>query len=246
MRAGSDLRLLRAAVFAAACAALAAAGHVTTSGPRIDPWALAAGWAAVFAIAAPLAGRERRSTPALAAILAAGQLTLHCLYCLGQHATTTTGATTGATASAGHGEGLLTTAARLLCNDHTQSLTTAQAEHLITAAGLDPAAASASAAAAETASRAMRDTGGISGVGSALAEAVASLASAPMLLGHLLAAAAAGWLLRHGEAALWRLVRLSTPRTASLTTRCLPRLRRALRLALGLAAGLHGGASGGK
>ncbi len=62
-----------------------------------------------------------------------------------------------------------------------------------------------------------------------------------MLLAHLLAALAAGWLLRRGEAALWRLVRLSAPaaREASAAAEALVgALRGALALVRALCAGL--------
>ncbi len=231
MTAGAGLRLLRAAVFAAACATLAAAGHLTTGGPGIALWALALGWIAVFVVAVPLAGRERRSAPALAAVLAVAQLALHCLYCLGQHAGThaTAAGGSGSSGTAGHGHhsAALELANRLLCNDHAAGLTEAEATRIVTAAGLDPTGP------AGTAAPAMPHPGG-----AGLADAVASLASWPMLLGHLLAALVAGWLLRRGEAALWRLVRLSvrwsTEALAALATLPLPGyLRRLLRALFG-------------
>ncbi|ONK12726.1 hypothetical protein [Streptomyces sp. MP131-18] len=189
MRAGADLRVLRAAVFAAACATLAAAGHVWATGPVPPPAALAAGWAAAFALALPLAGRERRSVPAIAATLAAAQLALHALYCLGRHAPAAGGAEHGG----GAGDAMAL-AARLLCNDHALALTEERAARIVDEAGLAPHPGAAPGAADAAAG---------------LGEAFASLASAPMLLGHLLAALAAAWLLRRGEAALWRLIRLS-------------------------------------
>ncbi|MEO3751796.1 hypothetical protein [Streptomyces sp. B6B3] len=234
MTAGAGLRLLRAAVFAAACATLAAAGHLTTGGPGIALWALALGWFAVFAVAAPLAGRERRSAPALAAVLAVGQLALHLLYCLGQHSSGHDTATVGgamAGGPAGHGQHgtVLELASRLLCNDHAAGLTEAEATRVVAAAGLDPTGGPGGGAG--TAGAAAHPAGG------GLADAVASLASWPMLLGHLLAALAAGWLLRRGEAALWRLVRLSArwsveARVALATLPFLPYLRRLLRALL--------------
>jgi hypothetical protein len=56
---------------------------------------------------------------------------------------------------------------------------------------------------------------------------VLPLCSLPMLLGHLLAAVAAGWLLRRGEAALWRVVRLSVRGAAGLAALSPAVLRRA-------------------
>ncbi|MDT0342057.1 hypothetical protein [Streptomyces litchfieldiae] len=210
MRAGADLRLLRAAVFAAACAALAATGHLAATGSgsgTLPPATLAAGWAVAFAAAVPLAGRERRSAPAIAAALAAGQLALHVLFCLGQHRP-------GPAGSGQHGTDPIALARRLLCNDHGLTLTEGSALRIIDAAGLHHPGPGTTPHAAEA---------------PCLGDAFASLASAPMLLGHLLAALATGWLLRRGEAALWRLIRLSARLTADLLP-CLPALRRALRL----------------
>jgi hypothetical protein len=222
MRAGLDLRLLRAAVFAAVCATLAAAGHLAAAGPGIALWALAIGWAAVFAVTAPLAGRERRSTPAIAAALAAGQLALHLLYCLGQHATTTS-ATAATTRSDGN---VLAMAVKLLCGEHAARLSGAEAQRIVTASGIDPTAPATHATHAGPGGHAASGT-------DCLGDAVASLASAPMLLGHLLAAIAAAWLLRRGETALWRAVRLSARWSAealSFLQTFLRSLLRALRL----------------
>ncbi|WP_059010209.1 hypothetical protein [Streptomyces specialis] len=202
------MRLLRAAVFAAACATLAAAGHLSATGLAVPLWIMAAGWAAAFTVALPLAGRERRSAPALAAVLGVAQLALHVLYHLGQHGTL---GVLGSTGAANGGTGAAGLAARLLCSDGTANLSEAQAIGMLRAAGLDPHAGHGHTNAAAA-------TGNVGCLG----DAIASLASWPMLFGHLLAAIAAGWLLRRGEAALWRLVRLSTH---------LPPLRRALRLA---------------
>jgi len=63
-----------------------------------------------------------------------------------------------------------------------------------------------------------------------------SLCSLPMLLGHLLAAVVAGWLLRRGEAALWRLIRLSVRGAAGLAALSPALLRRARALLSALAA----------
>ncbi|MFD7508801.1 hypothetical protein ACFV5N_05550 [Streptomyces sp. NPDC059853] len=180
MCAGADLRLLRAAVFAAACTALAAAGHLGAGGPPLPAWTLLAAWAAVCAVCLPLAGRERPSLPALTAALAAGQLALHHLFSLGQF---------GLPAHGGDGSGgALALAARLLCNDYALTLTEAEAAAIAHNAGLAPAAPAADAA----------------------AQAAQAAPSGPLMLaGHLLAALAAGALLRRGDAALWQLVRLA-------------------------------------
>lgn len=70
-------------------------------------------------------------------------------------------------------------------------------------------------------------TAGPNGGGVRCLAFVLPLCSLPMLLGHLLAAVAAGWLLRRGEAALWRLVRLSVRGAAGLAALSPAVLRRA-------------------
>lgn len=87
-RSGADLRILRAAVFTAVCVVLAAVGHGLASRAPVPPWTLGAGFLAVFALALPLAGRER-SLPGIAALLAVGQAALHTLFGLGGHGTGT-------------------------------------------------------------------------------------------------------------------------------------------------------------
>jgi hypothetical protein len=57
-----------------------------------------------------------------------------------------------------------------------------------------------------------------------------------MLLGHLLAATAAGWLLRRGEVALWLLIRLSRRGVAGLVALTGTALRWACALLAALAA----------
>ncbi|MER5794925.1 hypothetical protein [Streptomyces sp. NPDC001980] len=59
MSASPAVRSLRAAVFAAVCVLLAAAGHGLAMGDMPPLWADAAGFAAVFALGRALAGRER-------------------------------------------------------------------------------------------------------------------------------------------------------------------------------------------
>ena len=66
-------------MFAAVCVVLSAGGHVLASCAAVPLWTLGVGFLAVFAVAAPLAGRER-SLPGIAAALAAGQLGLHALF----------------------------------------------------------------------------------------------------------------------------------------------------------------------
>ncbi|MEU1624096.1 hypothetical protein ABZ746_01845 [Streptomyces sp. NPDC020096] len=190
VRAGADLRLLRAAVFAAVCVTLSAAGHAMASGGGIPLWTLLAGWAGVLAIAAPLAGRER-SLPGIAVAMLGGQLGLHALFSAGQWC--------AEPASDGRSGRIMALAGHLLCNDQLLRLTPDSAAQLLRQAHIDPS----SAAAATTATQNMPGMPGMSG-----AHGCPSY-SLPMLCGHLAAALVAGWLLRRGEAALWRVVQLS-------------------------------------
>lgn len=181
-------------MFAAVCVVLAAAGHSIASGRTVPVWSLALGWLSVVAITAPLAGRER-GLPGIAGLLAIGQVTLHAVFNVGQMCGSVplSGAGTLPGSTGGSG-GLLTLAGRLVCGGHGGHgghLTADSARHLVTAAGLHlPAAAGQPAS-----GTALHVTGMGSGC------------TLPMLLGHLLAAVVAGWLLRRGESALWRLVR---------------------------------------
>jgi len=203
-----DLRVARAVPFALVCTLVAAAGHALVGGGDVALPALGLGFTAVVLLAAALGGRER-SLPAIAGALGAGQLGLHLLF----HTLTP--------ARAHHmaGMSMPEVAGRLLCDDVAGNGVTrvpagTSPEQLISDAGLDPhmyAAAGAGHAA--------------SGLGGT---------SPAMLLGHLLAAVVAGWWLRRGEAALWRLVRL----TAEAAREWAAPLRRALVL---LAAALLGG-----
>ncbi|WP_101254036.1 hypothetical protein [Streptomyces barkulensis] len=211
-RAAADLRLLRAAVFAAVCVTLSAAGHVFAAGQALPVWALLAGFAAVLATAVPLAGRER-SLPGIAALLALGQIALHFLFSCGQAGHTAPAGPAPADSDRGEG-GVIALAGRLLCNDRaTAALSETEARRIVADAGLSGAlpGGNAAAGAADTVAGTATDTV-IGGAADCLRYAVhsaLSLLSAPMLLGHLLAALAMGWLLRRGDAALWRLVGLS-------------------------------------
>ncbi|UWE13479.1 hypothetical protein [Actinacidiphila bryophytorum] len=203
VRAGAGMRLLRAAVFTAVCVALAAAGHTLASGAPVPVWSLLFGWLAVLAVVAPLAGRER-TLPGIAAGLAAGQVALHTVFGAGQMC-----ATQSLTPSSDNGGGLLSIAARLVCDGHGARLTGQSARQIVINAGIDP-----------NGPLSMPDMPGMAapqaGGRTHLAMTALPLCSLPMLLGHLLAAVVAGWLLRRGEAALWRLVRLSARGAAGL------------------------------
>ncbi|WP_329400658.1 hypothetical protein [Streptomyces melanogenes] len=228
--AGAGLRLLRAAVFAAVCVVLSALGHVLAACATVPWWTLLAGLLGVFAVAAPLAGRER-SLPSIAGALAAGQLALHTLFGIGQHTAAASG--NGATGDTS----LLRLAAKLVCGPAASAqLTASDARRIVTDAGLRPPSGAASAAHGPMA--------GMPGMADSAAthSAVAGLLpSLPMLLGHLLAALLTGWLLRRGEAALFRLVRLSAQAaTTAAEGACARSLRAALGLVRALLAGLPG------
>ncbi|MDH6128947.1 hypothetical protein [Kitasatospora sp. GP82] len=176
-----DLRVARAVPFALVCTLIAAAGHAMAGGGDVALPALAVGFAAVCLPAILLGGRER-SLSAIAGALGIGQLGLHLLFhCSGSH-----------TAMAGMGQGgpdtLPQVAGRLICDDSQRAGLTVvplDPEQLVSAAGLDPQAY-------------------------ATAPPAALFGMTPsMLLGHLAAAVVAGWWLRRGEAALWRLLRMT-------------------------------------
>lgn len=242
MTAGADLRLLRAAVFTAVCVTLSAAGHSLTGGNRTPFWSVAVACAAVFVVAAPLAGRER-SLPGIAGLLAAGQVGLHTLFSC-RPAGTTASAAGSATSShgahGGSGADVRSLAAQLLCGEQSAGrLSESEARRIISDAGLDADRLGGSGSAGlshQAAQHATHHSAGHGGGGAAVsagetpleclhnaARAALSSFDVPMLLGHLLAALVLGWLLRRGETALWRLVRLSarSARTAVARVRAL-------------------------
>ncbi|WP_405762174.1 hypothetical protein [Streptomyces sp. NBC_00045] len=217
--AGAGLRLIRAAVFTAVCVVLSAAGHALASCATVPWWALVIAFLAVFAVAAPLAGR-RRSLPGIAAALAFGQLALHAVFGLGQQSTAAAQAPATADAS------LAALAARLVCGGNSVPLSPADARQILQTAGLDPAAMAATQAHM-----------GHAHLTQAAAAPATGLFSTGMLVGHLLAALAAGWLLGRGDAALFRLVELS--RTSAEAGPVRP-LRAALAFVRAFGAGLAG------
>ncbi|MER7751555.1 hypothetical protein [Kitasatospora sp. NPDC097643] len=219
-----DLRLARAVPFALVCTLIAAAGHALAGGGDVGPYALAAGFTAVLVLAAACGGRERSLT-AIAGALAAGQLGLHCLFhSFAGHPAGMAGMP-GMTGTGHGGSGPLTlsqVAGRLICNEaHPGSLTGLSggpsAEQLVSSAGLDPRAYAV----------APWWQGGLFGM------------TPSMLAGHLVAALVAGWWLRRGEAALWRLVRVAA--SAAREHWAAP-LRSAFALAAALLRGLFGAA----
>ncbi|WP_432153395.1 hypothetical protein [Streptomyces tricolor] len=229
-RPGAGLRILRAAVFAAVCVALAACGHTLASCARVPLWTLGAGFLGSLLLVAPLAGRAR-SLPGIAALLALGQTVLHTLFGLGQHGVTAAGMPTAAMTAGGPAGGTLSDralveqATRLVCGSAPASLTPGHAFRLLLDARLIDRSGRPTAA-LDTLQHAHDATGASAGL----------LPSLPMLLGHVLAAAAVGWLLRRGDLAVLRLIELSAHGVAEGSL--VRSLRAALALARALCAGL--------
>jgi hypothetical protein len=88
MEIGQSLRGARAAVFAAACVGLSAAGHVWMSAGPIPMWALCAAVLATGCGGYALAGRQRGFAP-IAALMLLGELGLHLLFSAAQHTVAT-------------------------------------------------------------------------------------------------------------------------------------------------------------
>jgi hypothetical protein len=219
--------VLRTAVFAAVCVVLAAAGHSLASCATVPLWTLGAGFLGAVLVVAPLAGRER-SLPGIAALLAVGQTVLHVLFGLGQHGTTA--ATAAGTARVSDAS-LIEQAARLVCGTTAAAISPAQAQRILVDARIHPGTGAGTAATHHPAD-ALSTTAGSS---------MSLLPSLPMLLGHVLAGLAAGWLLRRGDMALLRLIEMSAPSAHSVAEGALVRsLRGALALVRALRAGLPG------
>ncbi|MDQ1046936.1 hypothetical protein [Streptomyces sp. V4I2] len=226
-RSGGDLRVLRTAVFAAVCVVLAAAGHSLASCATVPLWTLGAGFLGAVLVVAPLAGRER-SLPGIAALLAVGQTVLHVLFGLVQHGTTA--ATAARTASVSDAS-LIEQAARLVCGTTAAAISPAQAQRILVDARIYQGTGAGTGSTHHPAD-ALSTTAGSS---------MSLLPSLPMLLGHVLAGLAAGWLLRRGDMALRRLIEMSAPSAHSVAEGALVRsLRGALALVRALRAGLPG------
>jgi hypothetical protein len=210
-------------VFAAVCVALAASGHTLASCAGVPLWSLGAGFLGSLLLVAPLAGRSR-SLPGIAALLALGQTVLHTLFGLGQHQVAMAGMPAGATGGALSDSALVERAARLLCGSAPASLTPGHAFRLLLDARLIDRAGRPTAA-----------LGIAEHVHDATGASAGLLPSLPMLLGHVLAALAAGWLLRRGDLAVLRLIELSAHGVAEGA------LVRSLRAALALTRALYAG-----
>jgi hypothetical protein len=231
-RSGSDLRILRATVFAAVCVVLAGIGHVLGSCATIPLWTLGAGFLGVLVVTVPFAGRER-SLPGIAALLAVGQTVLHTLFGLGQHGTTAVSSVASSASASMSDAVLVQQAARLVCGTAAAAISPAQAQRILTEARIGPAnGAHASHPSADALSTVTDPATGSS---------VSLLPSLPMVLAHVLAAVAAGWLLRRGDLALLRIVEMSSVSAHSVAEGAFVRsLRGALALVRALRAGLPG------
>ncbi len=230
-------------MFTAVCVALSATGHALAACASVPWWTLPLGFLFLFALVAPFAGRER-SLPSIAAALGAGQLALHALFGAGQHQQLRLAPSAD--------DALIRMAGKLMCGAGASSTSAADARRIITTAGLDPATATATAGAsaagtaqaAQAAQSVQAAHTAPGGAFSSVAEVAASpelLPSLPMLLGHLLAALATGWLLRRGDLALFTLARLSADSAQSVAQGArLRSLRAALVLVRTLCAGLTG------
>ncbi|MBW8799631.1 MAG: hypothetical protein JF597_40470 [Streptomyces sp.] len=230
-RTGSGLRLLRAAVFAAFCVVLAAAGHTLASCASVPLWTLGAGFLGTLALVAPLTGRTR-SLPGIVALLAVVQTVLHTLFGLGQHGGAAMSGSMSASSTASMSAmsmsdaSLVARAARLVCGAGAAQISPAHAYKILTDAHLSTSGPAA-------------DTSGAAHAADATGASGSLLPSVPMLLGHVLAAVVAGWLLRRGDLALLRLIRLSADSAHGVAEGALIRsLRGALALARALCAGL--------
>ncbi|MEU3981488.1 hypothetical protein AB0F77_15495 [Streptomyces sp. NPDC026672] len=259
-RSGAGLRVLRAAVFAAVCVVLAAAGHTLASCVSVPLWTLGAGFLGTLVLVVPLAGRAR-SLPGIATVLALGQTALHTLFGLGQHGamaaasgsmpmgSTGSMGSMGSMGSAGSmasmpsmaavlpsavlpsgspasvsglsDAALVERAARLVCGTGAAAISPAHAYRLLTDARLIDASGT--------------DMGGMHHTTATGGSWTQLLPSLPMLLAHVLAAVAAGWVLRHGDLALLRLIELSAHGVAETA------LVRSLRAAFTLVRALCGG-----
>ncbi|MHC3471255.1 hypothetical protein ACYF6T_21520 [Streptomyces sp. 7R007] len=235
-RAGHDVRILRAAVFAAVCVVLAAAGHTLASCATVPLWTLGAGFLGTALVVVPLAGRAR-SLPGIAALLALGQTVLHTLFGLGQETSASAAMSMPSMSSMSSmpmssmpsvsslrsvsDAALVERAARLVCGTTAAAISPAQARRILADARLPVSTGTGMDMSS------MHHTADATGASASL------LPSLPMLLGHVLAAVAAGWLLRRGDLALLRLVELS--RTEGAPGRS---LRAALALVRALRAGL--------
>jgi len=195
---GLDLRALRALPFATVCVVVSGLGHSFGGGGTVPLHALLVGGLVVWVVATLLTGRER-SLRSIAAGLVIGQLALHLYfhYCLGSMAGMAgMPGMPGMSGAGGSGDALTALALRLICSGGGNSSGAlppgTTAGEIVSRAGLDPHLVLTAAPQLSFWTH------------------TAVLGLTPlMLLGHLTAAAVAGWWLRGGEAAGWRLARVT-------------------------------------
>ena len=236
-----DLRALRALPFATVCVVVSGLGHSFGGGGTVPLHALLVGGLAVWIAATFLAGRER-SLGSIAAGLAVGQLGLHLYFhfCLGSMAgmagMTGSGSMagmpgmSGGSAAAGSSNALTALALRLICGPAAASGAAGTAlppgttaGEIVSRAGLDP----------HLVATALPQFG--------FWTHSAFLGLTPlMLLGHLVAAAVAGWWLRRGEAAVWRFTQVTVELAETLARTHGAQLRGLLALLGALVRGLLG------
>ncbi len=220
-------------MFAAVCVVLAAAGHAIASCATVPLWTVGAGFLATFLVVAPLAGRAR-SLPGIVVPLAVGQTVLHTLFGLGQSAGTSTGGSLSTSDAT-----LVARAAHLLCGTTAATISPAQAHQILTDARLLPTSGSTGATGSMSAMGSMASMHHpADAMSTSAASSMSLFPSLSMLLGHVLAAVAAGWLLRRGDQALLRLMELSAHGVAEGAL--VRSLRGALALVRALRAGLPG------
>ncbi|PKW11159.1 hypothetical protein SAMN05428944_1627 [Streptomyces sp. 1222.5] len=159
MSASPVVRGLRAAVFAAVCVLLAAAGHGLAMGDMPPLWADAGGFLAVFALGCALGGRER-SLAGIGAAMLGTQAGLHLAF-RAAHRGSTPDSSSRTASTPGH--------TMTAMQAHMAHLAHAHPVHLHTVAH--------------------------------------PTATGHATVAHLVAALAAAWWLRRGEAALWSLLR---------------------------------------
>lgn len=238
--------MLRALPFAVVCVVVSALGHGLAGGGTVPVRTLLLVGLVVWAVAGALAGRER-SLPSIVAGLAVGQLGLHLLFhqlagkgLAGMNSMAGMAGMNGmagmagmpgmapATGSDPGADALAALAAKLLCGPGGAGagLTLppgTTAGEIVSRAGIDPHLI----------------VTGTPHLPFWTHTAVLGL-SPVMLLGHLLAALVAGWWLRRGEAALWRLLRVGAQVTETLARTWAAPLRTLLALAAALLRGLLG------
>ncbi|MFF4145516.1 hypothetical protein ACFY0A_30020 [Streptomyces sp. NPDC001698] len=186
------LRYVRAAVFAAVCVALSAAGHAMMSGPALPGWSFAAAAVAVFVCAGLAAGRERSLSVIAGGVLAC-QGGLHLFFSWAQGNAAPAQATDKAAAWAD----------LLLCGHSgsagSASLPGRSMRQVVRDAGLD------------WNSLPVHQHAGHLTPGGSMADAVHSMpavhhAGAGMLAAHLLAGLVCAWWLHRGERAVFALL----------------------------------------